>query len=196
MSKKYELTDSTRKYEGKTLYRIRALRDFGNVRVGDIGGWVESEDNLSQTNNCWLYSGIVCDEAKISGNATVIGTEVRNHAQIYGNAFVIGSFVSEHAKIFGGEIMHATISDYAEIYDHAKIIGLIDAEDMTIISGHAEIYENATINFSSVIGGKAKIHGDAQVFGIVCGHAEISGNARFMGEATNGNIISTNYVYA
>ena len=58
MSKKYELTDMTREYEGKTLYCIRALRDFGDIKAGDYGGWIENEENLSQTNKCWLASGI------------------------------------------------------------------------------------------------------------------------------------------
>ena len=48
MSKKYELTDETMEWEGHTLHRIKALRDFNDVKAGDLGGWVESEDNLSQ----------------------------------------------------------------------------------------------------------------------------------------------------
>lgn len=45
--KKYKLTDETKWLYGRTLHRIVALRDFGNVRKGDIGGWIEKEDNLS-----------------------------------------------------------------------------------------------------------------------------------------------------
>ncbi len=40
--KKYQLTDETQNYYGKTLYRIQALKDFGDVKAGDKGGWVES----------------------------------------------------------------------------------------------------------------------------------------------------------
>ena len=44
MCKKYELLkDKHIEYRGKTLYRIKALRDFYNVKKGDIGGYVESE---------------------------------------------------------------------------------------------------------------------------------------------------------
>ena len=60
MSKKYELTDETMEWEGHTLHRIKALRDFNDVKAGDLGGWVESEDNLSQYEKCWL-----CDNARI-----------------------------------------------------------------------------------------------------------------------------------
>ena len=46
MEKKYELTDKTKVYDGCTLHRIRALKDFGDVKAGDLGGWIESEKNL------------------------------------------------------------------------------------------------------------------------------------------------------
>ena len=51
---RYELTDESKKVCGHTVYRIRALKKFRSescyawVYVGDLGGWVESEANLSQ----------------------------------------------------------------------------------------------------------------------------------------------------
>lgn len=53
--KKYRLTEETTKVGNRTLYRIQALRDFGNVKEGDIGGYIESEKNLSQDGNAWVY---------------------------------------------------------------------------------------------------------------------------------------------
>ena len=44
MSRKYELTNITMEFEGRTLYRIRALKDFADVKTGDLGGWVSSEE--------------------------------------------------------------------------------------------------------------------------------------------------------
>lgn len=46
--KKYELTDDTIKVAGRTLYRIRALIDFGGVKAGQLGGYIEKEENLAQ----------------------------------------------------------------------------------------------------------------------------------------------------
>lgn len=44
--KKYKLLeDDTIEVDGHTLYRIRALRDFGNISKGTIGGYIESEKN-------------------------------------------------------------------------------------------------------------------------------------------------------
>ena len=58
--KKYELTDETIAFYGKTLHRIRACRDFvtiagKQVKVGDLGGFVETEENLSHDGLCWVY---------------------------------------------------------------------------------------------------------------------------------------------
>ena len=43
MEKKYEMF---KEKETDVLYRIRALRDFGYVKKGDIGGYIEKEENL------------------------------------------------------------------------------------------------------------------------------------------------------
>ena len=76
--KKYELTSETKVFLGKTLYRIKALVQFGNVNAGDLGGWIEKEENLSQSGNAWVY-----------GNAEVYGdAEVYGNARVYGNAEV------------------------------------------------------------------------------------------------------------
>lgn len=55
MTKKFELTSETRRHLGRTLYRIRALMSFGNVNAGDLGGWVEREENLSQDGTARVY---------------------------------------------------------------------------------------------------------------------------------------------
>ena len=61
--KKYELTEETFTVFGKTLYRIRAVRDFGSVKTGEFGGYIEKEENLSHFDNAWVY-----------GNAKVFNT--------------------------------------------------------------------------------------------------------------------------
>ena len=52
---KYELTNESLDIGTKTLFRIRALEDFSSVKAGDLGGWVESESNLSQEGTCWVF---------------------------------------------------------------------------------------------------------------------------------------------
>lgn len=52
--KKYELTDDTITVGGRILHRIKALKDFADVEEGDLGGYVEKEDNLNQSENAWV----------------------------------------------------------------------------------------------------------------------------------------------
>lgn len=64
---KFKLVESTAiEYEGHKLYRIEAIRDFGNVKKGDRGGYIEIEQNLSHEGDCWIYN-----DAKVYGQAKV-----------------------------------------------------------------------------------------------------------------------------
>ena len=88
--KKYELTSETKVFLGKTLYRIKALVQFGNVNAGDLGGWIEKEENLSQSGNAEVSGDArVYGNARVSGDASVYGdAEVYGNARVYGNAEV------------------------------------------------------------------------------------------------------------
>lgn len=55
--KKYEFTGETKEFFGTTLQQIRAVRDFGSIHSGDIGGWIEKEENLDHDGNAWVYGG-------------------------------------------------------------------------------------------------------------------------------------------
>ena len=47
--RKYEiLKNEIIEHSGIKLYRIRALKDFGYIKKGDKGGYIEKETNLSQ----------------------------------------------------------------------------------------------------------------------------------------------------
>ena len=89
--KKYELTEETVTVYGKTLYRIRAVRDFGSVKTGEFGGYIEKEENLSHFDNAW-----VCGDAWVFGNARVY-----DDAWVFGNARVYDdAWVSGNAEVF------------------------------------------------------------------------------------------------
>ncbi len=83
---KYERTNETLTHWGHTLYRIRALKDFGTVKAGDLGGFIESENNLSQDGLCW-----VADNAKVFGDARIFADAVvEDDAQVFDKAWVSG----------------------------------------------------------------------------------------------------------
>ena len=78
MSKKYEFTEETITVRGVTLHRIKALAQFGDVTPGELGGFIQSDENLSHTGDAW-----VCGDAEVYGNAEVCG-----NARVYGDARV------------------------------------------------------------------------------------------------------------
>ena len=69
--KKFELTaEFVTNIFGKKLFRIKALVSFGNVNAGELGGFVEKEENLSNTGDAWVYGNAwVSGDALVSGNA-------------------------------------------------------------------------------------------------------------------------------
>jgi hypothetical protein len=76
---KYELlkTDTITAHTGATLYRIKALKAFGNVKAEELGGYVESEVNLSQDGDAWVYgSAQVFGDARVYGDVKVSKTPI------------------------------------------------------------------------------------------------------------------------
>ena len=130
--KKYILTYETRKYNGRILHRIRAIKDFDIVRKGEFGGWVESENNLSQEGNCWVRG-----EAMVFGNAWVCENAwVTDNAIIYDGAQVCGE-----AVVFG----NAKVYDVARVYDNARVSGNAIVCVFAKVHGYAEICGDAVI---------------------------------------------------
>ena len=108
-NKKFEFTEETKTMPwGTTVKRIVALRDFGDVKVGDKGGFLEKEENLSHNNDCWVYGEAqvydearVCDEARVHGEAQVYGkARVTTVVKTFGNGFDYRITVTDkHIKI-------------------------------------------------------------------------------------------------
>lgn len=99
--KKYELTTDTKSIFGKRYFRIRALVDFGNVSKGDLGGYIESEDNLS--NDTGYGNAWVGGEAYVGGDARVVG-----EARVDGEAYVDSNDCYTTIKGFGTEFRNTT----------------------------------------------------------------------------------------
>jgi hypothetical protein len=106
-----------------------ALRDFGFVRKGETGGLIETEGNLSQWGDCWVFPNAnvcggarvngdarVSDRALIRGNAIVAGNaRICGQSQVYGSAIVSGNAILQgecqvygKAQVFGGMLLHGT----------------------------------------------------------------------------------------
>ena len=88
MEKKFELTDNfVINAFGIKLFQIKCTKSFKYANEGDLGGYVEKEDNLSQSGDAW-----VSGDARVSGDAWVSGNaRVSGDAWVYGNALVYGN---------------------------------------------------------------------------------------------------------
>ena len=161
MERKYKLTDESLGFGDKTLYRIMAVRDFGLVKSGDLGGYIESDGNLLYSGNAWVSGDAqVYGSARVSGNAWVSGD-----ALVYGNARVYGDArVSGDARVYGD----AWVSGNALVYGNARVYG--DAQ----VSGNALVSGNARVSGDALVSGNAWVSGDARVYG----NALVYGNAR------------------
>ena len=134
MDKKYELIES----DIKGLYRVKALKDFGYVKKGDIGGYVQNEHNLSHKGCCWVCDDAkIYNEARIYGNSEISGCAVINgSARVYGNSRVFGCAVIDgNARIYGD----SEVWGYAIIRDNALIYGDSVISGNAFIGGYTEI---------------------------------------------------------
>lgn len=173
---KYELTNQTKiikgVYEDVILHRIRALKSFGNVKAGDLGGWIEKEENLSQEFRAWVYdNAIVMNSARVDEDAKVSG-----NARIYGKAVVSGmAKVCGHAEIFDTAQIRgwAKVYDKAKVYDDARVFQEAKIRGCAKIFGTACVAEHALVAGSACVNGGAFVHGRAKVYG----NAEVSGSS-------------------
>lgn len=177
MEKKYEmLMDDcvTTDYGGARhkLYRIKALREFGAVNRGDIGGYIEKEDNLSHSGTCWVYGDArVCGNARVTHDSSVGGeARVMDNATIKDSASVMNdtevrdnATVCDFACVYGGATINgdAIIRDYACVYGNAIVGGLTIIENFACVSGHAVVRGDALVKEMTSVYGEAQIRGNA-----------------------------------
>ena len=134
---KYKLTEKYIENLGVKLFQIQAVTAFSCISKGELGGYIQSEQCLSQSGNAWVYDNAwVYGDARVSDNAQVAGD-----ARVYDNAWVYGDArVSDNAQVAGD----------ARVYGNARVSG--DAR----VSGRDAIFwasrvgsENGTLTVSS-----------------------------------------------
>ena len=163
--KKFELTaEFVTNVFGKKLFRIKALVAFGNVEKGELGGFIEKEDNLSHDGDAWVFGN-----AQVYGNARVSGD-----ARVYGNARVSGN-----AQVYGD----AWVSGDAQVYGNARVFGNAQVYGNARVSGDARVYGNARVSGNAQVYGDAWVSGDAQVYGNA-DYAVVAGFGRYFRTTT------------
>ena len=126
--KKYVFTNDTyTSDDGAVLHRIVAIRDFGIIKRGTLGGYIRSESNLSHRGNCWVtYDAKVFGAASVTENAIIMGSAevsgictITNLARVCGESKLKGNvhcageaFITGTSRINGDvNIINAQIED-------------------------------------------------------------------------------------
>lgn len=95
------------------LRRIIATKNFADVQVGDVGGWIEGEHNLSHIGMCWVYDdAIVRDFARVEDDAQIYDNAVirdkaliRDSVGVFDFVRVSGTSVVKHHVILMGDVI-------------------------------------------------------------------------------------------
>ena len=126
--KKYELTSNFKMCSDKKIFQIRALVNLENgVKVGELGGWIEKEENLSHIGDAW-----VSGNAQVSGNAKITGD-----AWVSDNACVSGdAWVTDNAHVAGN----------AHVANNAWVSGNAWVTDNAWVTGKAHVAGNAWVS--------------------------------------------------
>ena len=153
-TKKYEITDTAHPVYPE-LHRIRALRQVrDDVPAGELGGFVQSEANLSQGNDdAWLYDdsvsrdeACVCDDARLYEQAMAQDLALaRGSVIMYGNAIAC-----DNALVTRGCIRN-------------------DA----LVCGNARVRENTVTHIAPVVAGHCVVMGDLAGKVVVSGSGSI-----------------------
>lgn len=166
---KFEFTDESIQVGDKILHRIKASEDFGTVKEGDLGGFIESKDNLSQKGNSWITdNAMVYGEARVWGDALVM-----NNAEVSGNAEISdNAVVKDNAKVYGNAKIsdNAVVKDNAKVYEEAQLYGNAEARDNAQILGSSGLGDKSFASSNAIIHGAVVLGGTAWV------DSEISGD--------------------
>ena len=173
--KKFEMSDVGYGRWGH-LHRIRALRDIGvDVKAGSLGGYIESESNLSQDGDCWIYGiASVSGTSVISGDVRVLGTSKVKDSTLSGNGAVIDSELENvngdgTLIVVKSAMKNANSNGLVRIDDGCYVCGGEFADSVEVL--HCSISGNVTVKGSAKLSNcEIATKGESTI--------EISGNAK------------------
>ena len=179
--------------ENLTLTRIVALTDFGNIKSGTVGGYIQATGNLSQDGLCWVAdSAYVFGLARITGDATVCGNAVVcDRACVTDRAIIRDrAILNDHTFAYGDVEIGASsfVSGATTVYGNARIFcesnggrcrlpnvrGLARIMENAVLLDRGTVSERAVLRDHAVLRGNARLSGDA----VATGHSLLDGSAR------------------
>lgn len=135
---KYRLLDENMEIDGRQVFRIKALQSFNDVKEGDLGGFVEKEDNLAASADdlSWVYdNSIVYGESSVYDSSFVDGDSVVNSSDVFGESRISHGSKVDNSRIESSDIANSIVDK-----------GLLFHSQAT----HEVEISNSELNFSSV----------------------------------------------
>ena len=139
---------------GQTVYRIKALQDFGIVKKGDLGGYIAKESNLSFKEGSEAWVG---KEAVVMDNASVL-----NHALVTDHAIIAGTTTVKDYAIVGGSV---EINGNCFIMKEAVVTGAAKLNGKVVVTDTAIVMEDVSLNGVIRVYGEASLSGDTEIEG-------------------------------
>lgn len=141
---KYEFSGVTKERSGIILRQVRAIQDFGEIKAGDVGGFIQHEHNLSQSGLCWLDKDSICyGDSKITSdafvaNSTIISSKIGAESSIL-DSFVCNSEITGESYISNSTISFTNIRGNVKItrgtYQRCKIRGNVKLNQNLLMKG-------------------------------------------------------------
>lgn len=140
LDKKYRLTNNTIEYNRQTLYQIEALKDFRDVKNGDLGGYIADESCLSHDDICWVFNDSKVTQGSVITGEAEVHNSIINHSRLCDNVIVKDSIIE-----------NSVLCENVFISDKSVIV-------LSELSGTLYISEESTIKFSKLRGRSQILH--------------------------------------
>ena len=105
----YRLTDNKKIFNGETLFQIECIEDCKYAKVGELGGYIASYDNLAD--GAWVNKDVcVCDTSVVKGyveNGFVAGGSIVN-GKVCG-IIIRNSFIDEDTDLDSAIVIHSNV---------------------------------------------------------------------------------------
>lgn len=178
----YKFTGKTIKHDGIKLHQIQRLDN------GEIGGWIESKENLRQNGNCWvdkdskvLGHSLVKGDAVVK-NSVILDSTVKGSAEVVDSVLEDMSVVGGKAKVKNSKIQASEVKGYAVVEDSSVLT-------MSYVGGCASVYNSTVCNLAKVLERATVRDSEVGRYAIVGGDVQILNTSGFENRYALGGVV-------
>lgn len=185
--------------DGRKLQRIKAVRSFGTINEGTIGGFIEYDENLSHHGNCWVAdNAIAAGESRVRRNALL-----RDRSRIDDHVIVSDSAIVQDKSLLRDDVLvygHVVIGDQSFLAGSVTVCGhvhifcrprytcsgknrIANLCDLVMVKDFARLEGTILLRDHCIVGGNSIIRNNVRIIE----HARIEDNALIESSACIGD---------